>query len=281
MTYGINVILQRRTFNSSPPGQNGRQFYRRHFCRQCIFVNETFCILTKISLKFVPDGPIDNKAAPVPVMAWRQTSDKPLPESMLTQFTDELNHLSSKATQFSAVAIHQSWLSVVIRFGRTLGDGPPWSVPYQWTLCYYISSWMTPHQTLQWRHNEDNGVSNHRCLERFTQPFVQAQIKDIPSCVFFMMFYFRQQNNVLRMYDVLVVIVGHLLDHCNIWKRIVFSLTGRWLPITNSPTSLHDVIPSDSLPWNCHTREVRLLMHYVLLVLISYMVDDMVTLSSR
>ena len=94
---------------------------------------------------------------------------------------------------------------------------------------------MTPHQTLQWRHNEDNGVSNHRCLERFTQPFVQAQIKDIPSCVFFMMFYFRQQNNVLRMYDVLVVIVGHLLDHCNIWKRIVFSLTGRWLPITNSP----------------------------------------------
>ena len=27
---------------------------------KCIFVNEKFCILTKISLKFVPKGSIDN-----------------------------------------------------------------------------------------------------------------------------------------------------------------------------------------------------------------------------
>ena len=33
-------------------------------------------------------GPIDNKAALVQVMAWRRTGDKPLPESMRTQFTD-------------------------------------------------------------------------------------------------------------------------------------------------------------------------------------------------
>ena len=26
----------------------------------CIFVNETFCILIEISLKFAPNGPIDN-----------------------------------------------------------------------------------------------------------------------------------------------------------------------------------------------------------------------------
>ena len=30
---------------------------------KCIFFNEQFCILIKISLKFVPKGPIDNNPA--------------------------------------------------------------------------------------------------------------------------------------------------------------------------------------------------------------------------
>ena len=30
---------------------------------KCIFMNEKFCILIKISLKFVPKGPIDNNPA--------------------------------------------------------------------------------------------------------------------------------------------------------------------------------------------------------------------------
>ena len=55
---------------------------------KCIFFDEKFCILIQISLKFVPKGPIDNKRALVQVMAWRRTGDKPLPEPMLTQFTD-------------------------------------------------------------------------------------------------------------------------------------------------------------------------------------------------
>ena len=40
-----------------PPGQNGRQFTHD------IFVNEKFCILIKISLKFVPKAPIDSNPA--------------------------------------------------------------------------------------------------------------------------------------------------------------------------------------------------------------------------
>ena len=51
-------------------------------------MNEKIFILIQISLKFVPKGPIDNKAALVQVMAWRRTDDKQLPEPMLTQFTD-------------------------------------------------------------------------------------------------------------------------------------------------------------------------------------------------
>ena len=55
---------------------------------KCIFLNENDRILIRISLKFVSRSPIDNKTALVQVMAWRQISDKPLPEPMLTQFTD-------------------------------------------------------------------------------------------------------------------------------------------------------------------------------------------------
>ena len=51
-------------------------------------MNEKFCILIQISLKFVPKGQIDYKSALVQVMAWRRTGEKPLPEPMLTQFTD-------------------------------------------------------------------------------------------------------------------------------------------------------------------------------------------------
>ena len=55
---------------------------------RCIFMNEMFCILIRISLKFVPRGPIDNRPALVQVMAWCQIGDKPLSEPMWTQFTD-------------------------------------------------------------------------------------------------------------------------------------------------------------------------------------------------
>ena len=53
-----------------------------------IFLNENVRISIQISLKFVPKGPIDNKSALVQVMAWCLFSAKPLPEPMLTQFTD-------------------------------------------------------------------------------------------------------------------------------------------------------------------------------------------------
>ena len=40
------------------------------------------------SLKFVPKGPIDNKSALVQIMACRLFGAQPLPEPMLTQFTN-------------------------------------------------------------------------------------------------------------------------------------------------------------------------------------------------
>ena len=55
---------------------------------QSIFLNDNDRIPIRISLKFVPRSPIDNKPALVQVMACRLTGDKPLPKPMLTHFTD-------------------------------------------------------------------------------------------------------------------------------------------------------------------------------------------------
>ena len=49
----------------------------------CIFVNEKFCILIKISLKIIPKGPIDNMPELMQIMAWRWSGDKPLYEPMM------------------------------------------------------------------------------------------------------------------------------------------------------------------------------------------------------
>ena len=53
-----------------------------------IFLNDNVRISIEISLKFVPKGSINNKPGLVQVMAWCCTGNKPLPEAMLTQFTD-------------------------------------------------------------------------------------------------------------------------------------------------------------------------------------------------
>ena len=55
---------------------------------KCISLTENDRIPIQFSLKFAPTSPIFNKPALVQVMAWCGTGDKPLPEPMLTQFTD-------------------------------------------------------------------------------------------------------------------------------------------------------------------------------------------------
>ena len=67
--------------NSLRPRQNGCHFADDIF--KCIFLNENIWILIKISLKFVPKGPINNIPALVHIMAWRRPGDKPLFEPMM------------------------------------------------------------------------------------------------------------------------------------------------------------------------------------------------------
>ena len=81
ITYMHNIVLALLI----SPGQNDRHSADNIF--RCIFVNEKFCVLIKISQKFFPKGPINNMLEFVQIMAWCRTGDKPLPEPMLTHFT--------------------------------------------------------------------------------------------------------------------------------------------------------------------------------------------------
>ena len=67
--------------NTLRPRQNGRRFADDTVKR--IFLNENVRISIKISLKFVPKGPISNIPALVRIMAWRRSGDKPLSEPMM------------------------------------------------------------------------------------------------------------------------------------------------------------------------------------------------------
>ena len=74
--------------NTLRPRQNGRHFADDIF--KCIFLNENVWIPIKISMKFVPKGPINNIPALVQIMAWRRPGDKPLSEPMMASLTTHI-----------------------------------------------------------------------------------------------------------------------------------------------------------------------------------------------
>ena len=85
---GINplasdIFPSQRT-NTLRPRQDGRHFPDDIF--KSIFLNGNVWISIKISLKFVPKGPINNTIpAMVQIMAWRRPGDKPLSVPMMVR----------------------------------------------------------------------------------------------------------------------------------------------------------------------------------------------------
>ena len=75
----INTLRQR---------QNGRHFADDLF--KCIFLNENVWIWIEISMKFVPRGQINKIPASVPIMAWHQSGDKPLSETMIISLLTDI-----------------------------------------------------------------------------------------------------------------------------------------------------------------------------------------------
>ena len=100
-----------------------------------IFVNEKFCILIEISLKFVPEGPIDNIQSLVQIMAWRQSGDKSLSEPMMVSHSawNELTHWSLN----KMVAILQTIYSSAFFEWNLLYFDAPFT-----DFCYQGSDWL-------------------------------------------------------------------------------------------------------------------------------------------
>ena len=80
--YGLSTSLHNSLFNTLGPRQNGRHFTDDIF--KCISLNEDTWIPFKISLKFVPNGPIDNCPG-----------DKPLSEPMMVSLLMHMGHSAS------------------------------------------------------------------------------------------------------------------------------------------------------------------------------------------
>ena len=75
--------------NTLRPRQNRRHFANDIFKR--IFFDENVWISIRISLKFVPKGPINNIPALVKIMAWRRSGDKPLSEPMMVSLPTHIS----------------------------------------------------------------------------------------------------------------------------------------------------------------------------------------------
>ena len=108
---------------------------------KCIFLNENEWILPRISLKFVARVRINNIPALVHIMAWRRKGDKPLSEPMMVSLPTHI-----------CVARPQ-WFKV----GHFAPVSPFW--PKEVSLCPNLYAML---YSLQWRHNERDGVSNHQ-----------------------------------------------------------------------------------------------------------------------
>ena len=83
------------SFKTFRPRQNGRHFPDDIF--KCTFLNGNVRISIKISLKIVPESPINNIPALVPIMAWRRSGDKPLAEPIMF---NERTHICATRPQW-------------------------------------------------------------------------------------------------------------------------------------------------------------------------------------
>ena len=83
------------------------------------FLNEYVRISIKISLKFVPRGPINNIPALVQIMPWRPTGDKPLSEPMRVRLPTHICVTRPQWVNESISGVPERWWL-----------GPLWSWPW-------------------------------------------------------------------------------------------------------------------------------------------------------
>ena len=85
-----STIVSTGPLTTLRPRQNGRHVPDDIF--KCIFLNENIWISIKISLKFVPKGPINNITALVQIIAWHWPGNKPLSQPMMVRLLMHMRH---------------------------------------------------------------------------------------------------------------------------------------------------------------------------------------------
>ena len=104
MVYELIIQFRRFFFNTLRPRQNACHF-ADNICKS-IFLNENVWIPIKISLKFVPKGPINHIPALVQIMAWRRPGDKPLSEPMMVGLPMHICVASPQWVNFEYKCMH-------------------------------------------------------------------------------------------------------------------------------------------------------------------------------
>ena len=89
-----NMLIdgEHRVLNTMGSKQKGHRFADIF---KLIFLNEIFCILIQISLKFVPACPSDNEPPLVQIRAWRRIGDKSLSEPMVAWWRHQMETFSA------------------------------------------------------------------------------------------------------------------------------------------------------------------------------------------
>ena len=134
-----SISSQSQWVNSLRPRQNGRHFADDIF--KCIFLNENVWIPIKISLKFVPKGPINNIPALVQIMPWRRPGDKTLSETMMVIL---LTHICVtrpqwvKGYEFKEAPNHNKTKSAELRIRRICCNLSRGVTGYQWAVVFDI-----------------------------------------------------------------------------------------------------------------------------------------------
>ena len=93
--------------NTLRPSQNGRHFTDDVF--KCIFLNENVWILLKLSLKFVPKGPINNIPSRVQVMTWRRQGDKPISGPMMVSLLTHICVAQPQWVNLQVPSLQETW----------------------------------------------------------------------------------------------------------------------------------------------------------------------------
>ena len=92
--------------------QNGRYFADNIL--NSIFLNENIWIPIKVSLKFVPKGPIDNIPSLVQIMAWRRSGDKPLSEPMTVSLPTHICFVRRQWVKLSIGYSPEPWQTTLL-----------------------------------------------------------------------------------------------------------------------------------------------------------------------